>query len=93
MTKPSLVETERARRAANTDDLFAKIAKKHADAAAEAPGILRDVAVRSAKDSEWHTLFAILENDPMRDQYDCERVAIRIEELLAASRQRAGVAS
>lgn len=68
----------------NTDELLEHFAKKREAALAKPEGILREIAVKSAADSEWHTLWSILQVPAMRTLYDGDRVAERLDELRRA---------
>lgn len=67
----------------NTDELFAYFEwrKKRAEAETETPAIVREIAVKSADESEWYTIHSILAIDAMREIYDTTRVAERCDEL------------
>lgn len=76
----------------NTDELLAHFAAMLAAAEAERPDALisREVSLRSARDAEWHTLFAVIQLDAMAAVYDTGRVAARLDEMRMAMIRRAG---
>ncbi len=76
-----------ARRAKNTDDLFQHFADGRARAGAETSPVLREISIRSQRDNEWHTLFSVLLVEAMREIYDVERIAARLDELRAELRR------
>ena len=76
-----MTDLDPATKAKNTDDLFAHFEYARLRAAEEPSAVLRACAIKSARDSEWHVLFACLLVEAMRPLYDGARIADRLEAL------------
>jgi hypothetical protein len=76
-------------RTKNTHDLLAFFAEKRAKAASNnegSTGIVREVATKSAWDSEWYTLNSALAVPLIYQLFDGSMVARRLDEMMAELR-------
>ncbi len=64
---------------ANTDALFEYFTESHTRAAAEPKDFLRDIALATARDAEWYTLWAIVKIGAISDLYEMSRIFDRIQ--------------